>query len=72
MPAPKISARRTPRAGDLAAENFEDLLRRRLERPRGAGSAATLNHLLPMHANGDRGFTLYCETASPQWAFNRA
>jgi hypothetical protein len=47
MPAPKISARRAPTAGDLAAENFEDLLRRLLERPRGAGLAATLNCLLP-------------------------
>ena len=57
MPAPKISASRAPRAGDLAAEDFEDLPRRRLERPRGAGLAATLNRLLPMHANGgDRGF----------------
>jgi hypothetical protein len=77
MPAAKISARKPPRAGDLAAEDFEDLLRRRLERPRGAGLAATLNRLLPMHAyEGDHSFKLYCETASPQkspqLAFNRA
>ena len=47
MPAPKISAKRAPRAGDFAAENFEDRLRRRLERPRGAGLTATLTCLLP-------------------------
>ena len=47
MPAPKISAKRDPRAGDFAAENFEDRLRRRLERPRGAGLTATLTFLLP-------------------------